>query len=425
MCCRVFNLVQTLEVIVTEPAIPAERSEAKVPNAPDGQIPLGLWPEQDPNLHQLGIYKFEIEANKLNQVLRAAVLLRRGTPFLTIEVSTSALKCIAQTKDASFVISASTPLLSHAEIGSAPLAFEVDRNVIMDTIRHFAGQLAFTFDRHSSSLEWTGKGENEGEPGFCIGARRVPSPAPEAGLRQLAVISREVGGGISYAATLIGRKEPPNFPYEGVIVEGGSILGGYYCGASRCRSSVLPESLVLSVPKEHVANAVALCSRSAGEVEVLETDSRIYLRTPNIEGFWNRIDQRSSDLLNKPFEVPPLQTVLVDTRRLQNMTCAMAALFEENLQVTVENRGASVRLELSGSSKIGKGMMSLEGRIVGDGAGIQRPWDLTFIAKDLRDAVQATSTTDTLLGVLERGLFIQSEGSEAEYKTVLLGRERQ
>jgi hypothetical protein len=217
------------------------------------------------------------------------VLPRRGTPFLTVEVSISELKCIAQTKDASFIISASIisaspPLLSHAEIGSAPLAFEVDRNVIMNTIRHFTGQLAFTFDRDSSSLAWTEKGEMECERSFCIGARRVPSAAPEVGLRPLAVISQDVAGGISYAATLIGRKEPPNFPYDGVIVEGGSILGGYYSGASRCRSSVLPESLVLSVPKDHVANAVALCSRLAGKVEVLETDSRIYLRTPNIEG---------------------------------------------------------------------------------------------------------------------------------------------
>jgi hypothetical protein len=409
---------------MTEPEIPA------VPSTPDGQIPLGLWPDQDPNLHRVGIYKFEIEAHKLNQVLRSAALPRRGTPFLTIEVSTSALKCIAQTYGASFVISTSTPLLPHAEIGFAPIAFEVDRDVIMNTIRHFTGQLAFTFDRDSSSLAWTGLvGESSFYTGaqcsFCIGARRVPSAAPEAGLRQLAVISRDVGGGIKYAATLIGRKEPPNFPYDGVIVEGGSILGGYYCGASRCRSSVLPESLVLSVPKDHVANAVALCSRLAGEVEVLETDSRIYLRAPDIEGSWNRIDQRSSGFLNRPFEVPPLQTVLVDTRRLQNMTYGMAALFEENLQVTVENRGASARLMLSGSSKIGRGMMSLEGRIVGDGAGIQRPWDLTFIAKDLRDAVLAISTSCTLLGALERGLFIQSEGSDAEFKTVLLGRERQ
>jgi hypothetical protein len=208
-------------------------------------------------------YKFEIEANKLNQVIGTAVLPRRGTPFLTVEVSISELKCIAQTKDASFIIPASTPLLSHAEIGSAPLAFEVDRNVTMNTIRHFTGQLAFTFDRDSSSLAWTEKGEMECERSFCIGARRVPSAAPEVGLRPLAVISQDVAGGISYAATLIGRKEPPNFPYDGVIVEGGSILGGYYCGASRCRSSVLPESLVLSVPKDHVANAVALCSRLA------------------------------------------------------------------------------------------------------------------------------------------------------------------
>jgi hypothetical protein len=187
----------------------------------------------------------------------------------------------------------------------------------------------------------------------------------------------------------------------------------------------LPESLVLSVPKEHVANAVALFSRMAGRVEVLESDSRIYLRAHNFEGSWNRIDQRSAGPLNHPFEVPPLQTVLVDTRRLQIMTYGMAALFEENLQVTVENRGASARLVLFGSSKIGRVMMSLEGRNVDDGAGIQRPWDLTFIAKDLRDAVLATSSTYTLLGVLERGLFIQSEGSEAEFKTVLLGRERQ
>lgn len=377
------------------------------------------------NLHRQGIYEFEIEATQLNQVLRAAVLPRRGAPFLTIEVSTSALKCIAQTKDASFVFSTSTPLLSHAAIGSAPIAFEVDRNVIMNTIRYFTGPLALTFDRDSSSLAWTEKGEKEGERRFCIGARWVLPSAPESGLRPLAGISRDVGGGISYAATLIGRKEPPNFPYDGVIVEGGSILGGYFCAFSRWRSPLLPESLTLSVPKNHVANAVALCSRLAGKVEVLETDSRIYLRTPNMEGSWNRIDQRSAGPLNKSFEVPPLQTVLVDTRRLQNMTYGMAALFEQNLQVTVENRGASARLALSGSSKIGRVMMSLEGRIVGDGAGIQRPWDLTFIAKDLRDAVHATSTTYTLLGVLERGLLIQSEGSEAEFKTVLLGRERQ
>lgn len=120
-----------------------------------------------------------------------------------------------------------------------------------------------------------------------------------------------------------------------------------------------------------------------------------------------------------------MQTVLVDTRRLQNMTYGMAALFEENLQVTVENRGASARLVLSGSSKIGRVMMSLEGRIVGEGAGIQRPWDLTFIAKDLRDAALATTTTYTLLGIIDRGLLIQSEGSEDECKTILLGRERQ
>ena len=120
-----------------------------------------------------GIYKFEIAATQLNQVLKAAVLPGRGAPFVTIEVSTSALKIIAQTKDASFVVSTSAPLLPHADIGSTPIAFEVDRNVIMNTIRHFTGQLMFTFDLDLSSLAWTGKGEKEGERSFCIGARWV------------------------------------------------------------------------------------------------------------------------------------------------------------------------------------------------------------------------------------------------------------
>jgi len=146
----------TLEVIMGEPAIAAEQS--KVPSTPDGQIPLGLWPDQDPNLHRVGIYKFEIDATNFDQALRDAVLPKRGAPFLTVEVSTSALKIIAQTKDASFVISTSTPLLPHAEIGSAPIAFEVDRDVIMNTIRHFTGQLAFTFDRDSWSLAWNRHG---------------------------------------------------------------------------------------------------------------------------------------------------------------------------------------------------------------------------------------------------------------------------
>ncbi len=283
-----------------------------------------------------GIYKFEIAATQLNQVLKAAVLPGRGAPFVTIEVSTSALKIIAQTKDASFVVSTSAPLLPHADIGSTPIAFEVDRNVIMNTIRHFTGQLMFTFDLDSSSLAWTGKGEKEGERSFCIGARWVPPAAPESGLRPLAVISPDVGGGIRYAATLIGRKEPPNFPYDGVIIEGGSILGGYFCAASRCRSPLLPDSLKFGVPRDHVANAVALCRRLAGKVEVLETDSRIYFRAPNIEGSWNRINQRPADMLNHPFKVPPLQTVSVETSRLQTVTYAMAALFKEQLQVPLK-----------------------------------------------------------------------------------------
>ena len=92
------------------PAISAETSVAKVPNTPDGEF--ALWPGQDPNVHRLGIYEFEIEAIPLDKALWDAELLTRQSPFLTIELSTSELKIISETKDASFVISSSAPLLS-------------------------------------------------------------------------------------------------------------------------------------------------------------------------------------------------------------------------------------------------------------------------------------------------------------------------
>ena len=111
-------------------AIPAETNVAKVPNTPDGQVPFALWPGQDPNLHRLGIYEFEIEATPLDQALRAAVLPRRQSPFLTIELSTSELKIISETKDASFIISSSSPLRLHTEIGSAPIRFKVNRHIM-------------------------------------------------------------------------------------------------------------------------------------------------------------------------------------------------------------------------------------------------------------------------------------------------------
>ena len=319
---------------MTAPAISAEQSVAGVPNAPNSQTSIELWPDRDPNLHRGGIYEFEIEATKLKKVLKAAVLPKSGAPFLTIEVSSSALKIISRTKDASFVISPSVPLLQCAEIGSAPIRFEVDRELMMNITGEtrngpiFKSQLAFTFDRNSSSLSWSEKGRSGS---YFIDARSVPPAALEAGLRQLAVISRDVGDGIRYAATLIDRKSSPEFPYEGVRIEGGSIIGGYPCGVSRCRCPLLPASLALDVPKDHVANVLALFSRMAGRVEVLESDSRIHLRAHLIEGSWERMDPRPGSL-NRAFEVSPLQTVRVVTTHLQNETYLMAALFKEKLQ---------------------------------------------------------------------------------------------
>jgi hypothetical protein len=62
---------------------------------------------------------------------------------------------------------------------------------------------------------------------------------------------------------------------------------------------------------------------------------------------------------------------------------------------------------------------------VSNGTDNQRHWDLTINAKDLRDVALATTTTYTVLGIIDQGLLVQPEGSENECKTILLGRERQ
>jgi hypothetical protein len=407
------------------PPIPAEQS-IPVPNIPNVQNALSLWPDRDPNLHQTRIYEFEIEAAELKKILRATALPKWGAPFLIIEVSSSALKIISQAQDASFDISPSVPLPQCAKIGSDPIRFEVDRKlmtILMTNIVRgvFTDRLAFTFDRNLSSLAWSEKG---GSGSYSIEARGVPLAASESGLRPLAVVApQSLATGIRYVSALIDRKSPPDFPYEGIRIEGGSILGGYFAGFSRCRP-LLPASLVLNVPKDHVANARALFGRMAGPVEILESDSRIHFRAHNIDGSWKRIDARPGSQ-NRIFERSPLQTVRVVTAFLQQETCFMAGLFEK-LQVTIENHGAYGRVVLSGSSKIGRGMTRiLEGMLVSNRADNPRPWDLTIDAEDLYDAASATTTPYTILGDLERGLLVQSEGSEDECKTILLGRERQ
>ncbi|MGC2224640.1 MAG: hypothetical protein WA624_20935 [Methylocella sp.] len=249
--------------------------------------------------------------------------------------------------------------------------------------------------------------------------------APESGLRPLAVISGDVGGGIRYAATLIGRKGPPSFPWGGVQIEGGSILGAYLYGVSRYRSPCLPESLTLNVPKIHVANAVALFRRLDGQVEVLESESRIHVKAHNIEGFWTRTHLWSnSHSLNRLFESSPLQTVLVETLLLQNMANRLAGLFEK-IQVTVEDRGADARVVMTGLYKVDRGTVYFLGKLVYSGAGNQRTWDLTIDVKDLHDAASATTTPRTLLSICDRGLLVQSEGSEDKFETFLVGSERQ
>ena len=422
------SLFLALEVIMdvratAASAIPAETNVAKVPNPLDGQVSLALWPGQDPNLHRLGIYEFEIEATPLYQAVRTAVLPRRQSPSLTIELSTSELKIISATKDASFIISSSSPLRLHTEIGSAPMRFELNRR-IMRSIHSMTGPLPFTFNRHSGELRWISRDYITGEVkfDFCTGARWVPLAAPEDGPRLLAVLDpQSLVTGIRYASPLSGRKSPPNNPWEGLQIEGGSIFGAYHSGVSRYRSSSLPETLTLNVPKDHVANALALFRRLDGQVEVLETNSHVYIRTQNIEASWTRMCSWSPSnallAVNRVFELSPLRTVLVETPLLQKATGLMTALFEK-IQVTVEDRGADARVVLSGLSKIDRGKTYLAGKLVCNGADNQGPWDLAINVKDLHDAASATTTPRTLLSICDRGLLIQSEGFRRQIRDV-------
>ncbi len=415
------------------PPTPAEQC-ISVPNMPNGQKALPLWPDRDPNLHRVGIYEFEIEATKLKKILCDAALPRREAPSVIIEVSSSALKIISQTKDASFVISPSVPLWQGATIGSAPIRFEVERELMMNIGRNFKYQLAFTFDMNEASLSWIEKG---GSGSYSIEARWLPPQEPDADLRSLAELGPEMfESGIEYVSTLSGRKSPPDFPYEGVRIEGGSILGGYFTGYSRYRCPFMPEDLAFNVPRNHIANAQALFRRMAGTVTILELASRIHARACNIEGSWIRMDTRCK-VPDHLFELPPLQTVRVATTLLQQETYFMEGVLQERalrterveplvLLVAIENRGDYGRVVLSASSKVGMGTTRiLGGMVVSSGLDKRERWDLTINARDLRDTALATKSIYTILGVTDRGLLIQSDESTDEFKTVLLGSERQ
>ena len=97
----------------------------------------------------------------------------------------------------------------------------------------------------------------------------------------------------------------------------------------------------------------------------------------------------------------------------------------EKIEMTVENGGTDAWVVLSAVGGIDRGAARLRGKLVCNGADNQRPWDLTINAKDLADAGRATYTKHTLFSVCDRGLLIQSEGSEDKFETFLLGCERQ
>ena len=110
----------------------------------------------------------------------------------------------------------------------------------------------------------------------------------------------------------------------------------------------------MNVPKVHVAIAVALFRRLDGQIEVLQSESRIHVKARNIEGSWTRTCPWHSHILNRPFESSPLRTVLVETLLLENMADALAGLFEK-IQVTVEDRGANARVVMTGLNKVDSG----------------------------------------------------------------------
>src|SRR5208337_1889805 len=124
--------------------------------ADDGivQPDLRLWPDRDPNLHRIGIYKFEVAADALKAALERVIEPNEhDNQRVEFELSDSSLHCAVKMKNGEFGAVAAVTLREQTKTGAAPVKFSIDALRIYKVSKFVLGRLAFEFNQDTAKLK--------------------------------------------------------------------------------------------------------------------------------------------------------------------------------------------------------------------------------------------------------------------------------
>jgi hypothetical protein len=126
-----------------------------------GQLAFPLWSTYDPNLFRLGKFRFTVDMKKLASAVYAITIPNRASDHILIEITSSQLRCVGNTRDTNFSCSASIPLCKDSAIGPKPICFEIDLTRLKGlcrAVKHTA--ITFELDKNENTLSFVVGEEN-------------------------------------------------------------------------------------------------------------------------------------------------------------------------------------------------------------------------------------------------------------------------
>ena len=120
-----------------------------------GQLAFPLWNSYDPNLFRLGKFLFTVDMGRLASAVYATTIPNRASDHILIEITSSQLRCVGNTRDRNFSCSASIPLCKDSAIGPKPICFEIDLTRLKGVCRAVKDTaIEFELDKNENVLSF-------------------------------------------------------------------------------------------------------------------------------------------------------------------------------------------------------------------------------------------------------------------------------
>jgi len=127
-----------------------------------GQLAFPLWNSYDPNLFRLGKFLFTVDMEQLASAVYAITIPDRASDHIRIEITSSQLRCVGNTRDMNFSCSASIPLSKDSAIGPNPICFDIHQTRLKGICSAFKHTvIEFELDKNENALSFVLGKENE------------------------------------------------------------------------------------------------------------------------------------------------------------------------------------------------------------------------------------------------------------------------